>query len=259
MVANLPVKQTLTVDLWDVLPDTGVIRVRALLSRSTPENQSPPVLSLLFGHVVSTNSFASEKVGSGQEILSVPSGPQFYEWTFPLGEVVRNPFRKVENLKGPNPAEYIRFQNTSSTKEGVTLHYVEVTAPFHEQWPPDSHRKIFPAVTDGAKSVMDAREIILNFMEKAWRRPVSTEEVDRKLAIFYKFRKAEISFKNAIIETLATVLSSSNFLYLAQSDENKEGNTAENNRDFGLATRLSVFLWSSLPDEELLDLSLIHI
>ncbi len=255
VVANLPVKQTLTVDLWDVLPDTGVIRVRALLSRSTPENQSPPVLSLLFGHVVSTNSFASEKVGSGQEILSVPSAPQFYEWTFPLGEVVRNPFRKVENLKGPNPAEYIRFQNTSSTKEGVTLHYVEVTAPFHEQWPPDSHRKIFPAVTDGAKSVMDAREIILNFMEKAWRRPVSTEEVDRKLAIFYKFRKAEISFKNAIIETLATVLSSSNFLYLAQSDETKEGNTAENNRDFGLATRLSVFLWSSLPDEELLDLA----
>ena len=255
VVASLPARQKLTVDLWDVLPDTGLIRVRALATRSNPHNPSPPTLSLFFGHVVSNNSFASEKVGSDQEILSISGKPQFYEWTFPLSEVVRNPFRGVEELKGPNPAEYLRFLNTSSNKERIILHYVEVTAPFYEEWPPASHRKIFPPETDGSESITDARKIILRFMEKAWRRPVSTEEVDRKLVIFSKLRNAKISFKNSIIETLATVLSSSNFLYLAQSDKREEGNPMENPKDFGLATRLAIFLWSSLPDDELLDLA----
>ena len=132
MVANLPRRHWLTVDLWDVLPDTGAIRVRALVSRTQSKNKSPPTLSLLFGHQASNNSFASEKVNSDQEILSPSTEPGFYEWTFRLGEVVRNPFRKVEQLKGPNPAEFLRFQNTSSTKEMITLHYVEVTAPYHE-------------------------------------------------------------------------------------------------------------------------------
>ena len=200
VVASLPARQTLTVDLWDVLPDTGLIRVRALATRSNPDNPSPPTLSLFFGHVVSNNSFASEKVGSDQEILSISGKPQFYEWTFPLSEVVRNPFRGLEELKGPNPAEYLRFLNTSSNKERIILHYVEVTAPFYEEWPPASHRKIFPPETDGSESVTDARKIILSFMEKAWRRPVSTEEVDQKLVIFTKLRNAKISFKNSIIE-----------------------------------------------------------
>ena len=77
IVAILPFKKSLTVDVWDVLPDTGIMKVRALAARSSTENKSPPTLSLLFGHQVSNNSFASETIGSDQEILSVLGNPQF--------------------------------------------------------------------------------------------------------------------------------------------------------------------------------------
>ena len=255
VVANLPRRHWLTVDLWDVLPDTGAIRVRALVSRTQSKNKSPPTLSLLFGHQASNNSFASEKVNSDQEILSPSTEPGFYEWTFRLGEVVRNPFRKVEQLKGPNPAEFLRFQNTSSTKEMITLHYVEVTAPYHEEWPPVSHQKVFPAELKPYESLANARRIISKFMEKAWRRPVSPEELERKLSIFSMFENAEIGFQNAIIETLSMVLSSPNFLYLGQTARTKEENSPVRKNEFDLATRLSVFLWSSIPDEELMNLA----
>ena len=256
VVAVIPMNQSLTVDVWDVLPDTGIIKVRVLAARSSTENKSSPTLGLLLGHQVSNNSFASEKVGSDQEILSVPGKPQFYEWTFPLSEVVRNPFRNVEELNGRvNPAEYLRFLNTSSLKEEITLQFVEVIAPFYEQWPPDSHRKVFPACTDGSNLVTDARKIILKFMEKAWRRPVTLDEIDRKVALFTNFRKAEIGFQNAIIETLSTVLSSPHFLYLVRTGKPQGSQSNQLQNDFELATRLSVFLWASLPDEELFELA----
>jgi hypothetical protein len=255
IVAILPFKKSLTVDVWDVLPDTGIMKVRALAARSSTENKSPPTLSLLFGHQVSNNSFASETIGSVQEILSVPGNPQFYEWNFPLSEVIRNPFRNVEDLKGPNPAEFIRFQNTSSSKEDITLLYVEVVAPFYEQWPPDSHRKVFPTDTENSETVTDARKIISKFMEKAWRRPVTTQEMERKVSLFSKFRKAGIEYQESIIETLSTVLSSPHFLYFVRSGNQQEGKSNDIQNDFQIASRLSAFLWASLPDQELFDLA----
>jgi hypothetical protein len=255
IVAILPFKKSLTVDVWDVLPDTGIMKVRAMAARSSTENKSSPTLSLLFGHQVSNNSFASETIGSVQEILSVPGNPQFYEWNFPLSEVIRNPFRNVEDLKGPNPAEFIRFQNTSSSKEDITLLYVEVVAPFYKQWPPDSHRKVFPTDTENSETVTDARKIILKFMEKAWRRPVTTQEMERKVSLFSKFRKAGIEYQESIIETLSTVLSSPHFLYFVRSGNQQEGKSNDIQNDFQIASRLSAFLWASLPDQELFDLA----
>ena len=240
IVAILPFKKSLTVDVWDVLPDTGIMKVRVLAARSSTENKSSPTLSLLFGHQVSNNSFASETIGSVQEILSVPGNPQFYEWNFPLSEVIRNPFRNVEDLKGPNPAEFIRFQNTSSSKEDITLLYVEVVAPFYKQWPPDSHRKVFPTDTENSETVTDARKIILKFMEKAWRRPVTTQEMERKVSLFSKFRKAGIEYQESIIETLSTVLSSPHFLYFVRSGNQQEGKSNDIQKDLNFNEAVSL-------------------
>ena len=172
-----------------------------------------------------------------------------------MSEVIRNPFRNVEDLKGPNPAEFIRFQNTYSSKENITLLYVEVVAPFYEQWPPDSHRKVFPTDTENSEIVTDARKIILKFMEKAWRRPVTTQEMERKVSLFSKFRKAGIEYQESIIETLSTVLSSPHFLYFVRSGNQQEGKSNDIQNDFQIASRLSAFLWASLPDQELFDLA----
>ncbi len=104
-------------------------------------------------------------------------------------------------------------------------------------------------------------------MRRAWRRTIRKEELDRKLTLFSQLRKDSSSFEEAVIETLATVLASPKFLYLAQPVETiaDHGTTADKTASdktpakrpmlspSELATRLSMFLWCSLPDDELID------
>ena len=74
------------------------------------------------------------------------------------------------------------------------------------------------------------------------------------MELFARIRPICEDFEQAVIETLAAVLSSPRFLYLVQSDRSptKAHRTLD---EFELATRLSMFLWCSTPDDELLDLA----
>jgi hypothetical protein len=104
----------------------------------------------------------------------------------------------------------------------------------------------------------EAREIITAFMTRAWRRPVSDGEIDRKLDLFAKTRPQCTTFEEAVVEVLATVLSSPQFLYVANT-VNVEAANASSGRPsldaHALANRLSLFLWCSIPDQELLRLA----
>ena len=92
-------------------------------------------------------------------------------------------------------------------------------------------------------------------MRRAWRRAVTEAEVDQKLALFAKIRSGSVDFQDAMVEVLATVLSSPKFLYLVRSNETDDKKDSQRLSDFELASRLSFFLWSSAPDEELLNLA----
>ena len=101
-------------------------------------------------------------------------------------------------------------------------------------------------------------EIIEAFMTRAWRRPASAKEVEQKIELFQTIRPACSDLQEAVVEVLATVLSSPNFLYLVQGDQpltDKDDTQTQRLNDFELASRLSFFLWCSTPDEELLDLA----
>ena len=91
-------------------------------------------------------------------------------------------------------------------------------------------------------------------MQRAWRRVITKEEVDQKLRLFAKIRPQCGDFQEAILEVLATVLSSPKFLYLSLESSNEE-NKIQSISDFDLASRLSFFLWSSSPDDELLKIA----
>jgi hypothetical protein len=90
-------------------------------------------------------------------------------------------------------------------------------------------------------------------MPRAYRRPVQPAEIDAKLALFTKLRAEKPSFIEAIKVPLAAILASPNFLYLVEP----EAPQAQLRRltPFELAARLSYFLWSSAPDDELLRLA----
>ncbi|HYR90983.1 MAG TPA: DUF1592 domain-containing protein [Terriglobia bacterium] len=116
-----------------------------------------------------------------------------------------------------------------------------------------SRKKIFVCRPQGkADETSCARKIVGNFARLAFRRPVTDEDLNPLMA-FYKAGYAGGGFERGVREALSASLVSPHFLYRAES-----GNAAAGSRtlsDVELASRLSFFLWSSLPDDELLDLA----
>ena len=94
-------------------------------------------------------------------------------------------------------------------------------------------------------------------MTRAYRRPAETEEVDRMLKLYQDLRDRDASYEEALIDTLAMVLSSPGFLLLAEPFP-VDAETLEPRKlnGYEIASRLSYFLWSSMPDSQLLDLAM---
>ena len=170
----------------------------------------------------------------------------------------------------PSPSEYVKFVNSSDSQGDIQIDYVEITAPVCDQWPPDSHNRIFYDSASKADESVYAREVLTSFMSRAWRRRVTTFEIEQKLALLTQIRPDCDDFQEAMIEVLATVLASPNFLYVVRGDSAFDDSAVRSDvptalpqqhlhRDSlshcELATRLSMFLWCSMPDEELLNLA----
>jgi hypothetical protein len=116
---------------------------------------------------------------------------------------------------------------------------------------PDSHRAIFFCMPEfGDDSRLDcARQVITRFTQRAFRRPVLDTEVDRILAVFRLAHDRGESFERATQIALTTVLVSPQFLFLVEPEETQEDRPLT---EYELASRLSYFLWSSMPDETLM-------
>lgn len=87
------------------------------------------------------------------------------------------------------------------------------------------------------------------FAERAWRRPVKLDELDRYLQTYREDREAGETTTVAYRTALLSVLTSRNFIYLVEGDKVPR----EKLTDAELASRLSYFLWSSMPDKALSD------
>jgi cytochrome c553 len=94
-------------------------------------------------------------------------------------------------------------------------------------------------------------ESLLNFAERAYRRPLSQSERDDLLAFYRQLRATDgLNHEDALRDTVASVVMSPAFLYRVPETARGQGIRAIS--DYALANRLSYFLWSSLPDKELL-------
>ncbi len=129
----------------------------------------------------------------------------------------------------------------------AALDWFELEGPVSDAWPPSSHTRIIPAGTDLSDEPAAAGRVLANFMRRAWRRPVTPAEVAAKVALFTRARESRPSFAEALKLPLTAVLASPHFLYLVEPGEP----AARPLSPHELATRLSYFLWSGPPDEEL--------
>ncbi len=96
-----------------------------------------------------------------------------------------------------------------------------------------------------------AQNNLRKFAARAFRRPVSDKDVDRYVAVYRDARSEDIPFDASVLYAMRGILISPYFLFIAEAPPDKIGETQPlSNHE--LATRLSYFLWASMPDEELL-------
>ncbi|HUY92766.1 MAG TPA: DUF1592 domain-containing protein [Pirellulales bacterium] len=120
---------------------------------------------------------------------------------------------------------------------------------------PESHKRIM-APGEGREPREAAREIATRFATRAFRRPVEAAEIEGCLKLFDQAIAAEEPFENAVRLALTRVLVSPYFLFRVELDPPgaKPGQDYPLN-EYELASRLSYFLWSSMPDDELFALA----
>ncbi len=119
---------------------------------------------------------------------------------------------------------------------------------------PIPHKKIM-AYKEGAARPEATREILARFTSKAYRRPVTKIEVDRLIGLVEKTEKAGEPWEAGIQVALQAVLCSPKFLFRVELDHRPDSKDPHLIDDYQLASRLSYFLWSTMPDDELLDLA----
>jgi hypothetical protein len=165
-----------------------------------------------------------------------------------LEETPRLPFER------PFPAGV----NIPETRRGAYLRSVEISGPHDPAGPGEgqSRKRIFVCGSrTGADADACARTILSTLTRRAYRRNVTNADVDPLMA-FYRDGRAQGGFDNGIEHALRRLLVSPEFLMRVERDPaGVAQGSVYSISDVELASRLSFFLWSSIPDDELLDLA----
>ena len=135
---------------------------------------------------------------------------------------------------------------------GCLVTRIDLVGPLDEL--PEGYRRIMVCDAKGEPREQ-AREILGRFASRAFRRPATLVEVERYLKLYEKRRAAGDSFDAAIQIGLQAILVSSNFLFRVELDNRPQTAGPQPISEYQLASRLSYFLWSSMPDDELLGLA----
>ncbi|QED26463.1 DUF1592 domain-containing protein [Microvenator marinus] len=115
---------------------------------------------------------------------------------------------------------------------------------------PEIRDRVMPCEPSGVEDLACAEEFIKTFGERAWRRPLDSEEIERLLGISQEAISVTGAFYDGLEFALAAILQSPNFLFRAELGEDARDLNA-----YELASRLSFFLWNTTPDNELLELA----
>ncbi len=249
-------------------PSTGEFRIRVKASAILPEGSSEVPLRLVMGYNLNENqsTLRMEPVGM-VNLKNNPDHPEVFEFR---GRIENYPVRpgKLKNGKPlPNTLtitaqnlfddgtlndlnQFLYWPRRASVPRAV-VEWIEFEAPVVDVWPPAHHTKIlFDSPHRESDRNAYVREVLERFISCAFRRPAKSEEIDRFVKIYQIVSPEMESFEAAMRETLSMVLISPQFLFHTQAD----GEVVT--PSFEMASKLSYFLWGSLPDWELLSAAL---
>jgi Protein of unknown function (DUF1592)/Protein of unknown function (DUF1588)/Protein of unknown function (DUF1587)/Protein of unknown function (DUF1585)/Protein of unknown function (DUF1595) len=175
----------------------------------------------------------------------------------------------VDAVNFPDPMDNLLKGKNFKANDGLhvfEISKVEIRGPYQPSSAPLlSYRKVFICQTQDNAC---ARQIVTNLANRAFRRPATQAEVTQLMGIYVLTERQGKSFKDGIRNVLETVLMSPDFLFEIERDPKPEYTQTAGFRtasyttrmpatdihrinDYELASRLSYFIWSSMPDDEL--------
>ena len=178
--------------------------------------------------------------------IPVTAGPHILGVTFP-----KKPSLLLETARQPYEAHFNYYRHP---RLQPAVYEISIIGPYNPAGPGDtpSRRRVFICrqEEDGC-----AKKILSSLMRRAYRRPVSDADLKKPLELYATTKAAE-GFDAGIEMGLSAVLSSPEFLFRIERDPAKvSAGGVYPISDVELASRLSFFLWSSIPDDELIDLA----
>jgi hypothetical protein len=173
--------------------------------------------------------------------VKLPAGPQEFSVAF------------VNDFSDP------KASNPNLRQRNLYINYLEVRDDNdHQPLPPmpAALAANFTVKPTPDTKTAAAREILANFTRRAWRRPVEAAELDNLMKLFAMADNDGQSFESALKLPMKAVLVSPYFLFRGEVQPDPDNpNSVHPVTEYDLASRLSYFLWSSMPDDELLDLA----
>ena len=168
-------------------------------------------------------------------------------------------FIRKNSAEYDEPLEPHTRDHDLQNMNGIPLvEHTDITGPYDATGAADtpSRRKIFvcrPA--NAADETPCGKKIISALSRRAYRQPISAADIDL-LMTFYQFGRSHGNFEAGIENALTFLLTAPKFLFRTESDPpNLPPGGIYQVSDTDLASRLSFFLWSSIPDDELLNLA----
>jgi hypothetical protein len=182
--------------------------------------------------MVETNQHAAKTY---ETRMTVPPGPHR----------LRAVVRRVKD--GLSAAEALRWKSGPQQKGAIFVEWMEIEGPFPVNGKPAEATIALPKAGEAA-----AREFIERFAKRAYRRPLAKDEVEDLMRLSEAAWKRGSSYPEGIAVASKAVLISPHFLFRGeiQPDPNNPKAVQPVN-EFALASRLSYFLWSGMPDADL--------
>ena len=245
-------------------PERGPFKLRFKASAVLTNHATEVPLYWIMGESIQVNSSTRRVKPVGTTILK-STEPEVYELR---GRIENFPVQTGRSHRGKKQPDAISitplnlfddgrvkddrsfFKELNHTFSRPSIEWVEFEGPIYETWPPAAHKRIlFDSSLRQSDPDAYVKAVLRRFMGRAYRRPATDHEVDRFHKIYRLVAPEMKTFEAAIRETLAMVLISPQFLMHTVV---KEGVAS---KEHALASRLSYFLWSSMPDDELLALA----
>jgi mono/diheme cytochrome c family protein len=182
--------------------------------------------------------------------FAMTAGPHDLGTTF-----LQEPPDVLETKRQPHQAHWNLHRHP---RPSPAIYQVTITGPYnakgHGTTP--SRRRIFSCEPSGpADEEACAMKILSDLLRRGYRRPITNSNLEKAMT-FYRQGRKEGGFDAGIEMALSAMLVNPQFLFFVEQEPKDLGpKTAYRVSDIGLASRLSFFLWSSIPDDKLLDLA----